>query len=269
MERIKISANEFVFNKQITVGLDQLFDFDRDFDINQIIEEKTKESINPVNDVEIKRFYPLFTDNFKFNFIISGFTTYNCLYTDNEILNNSLTFRNSTWIIEVFDSINKSTQNRLFLNFYKPERKYKNNTLEKEMNIILNDGSKTFLDKSYSNIFIPRNYFSDNEQIKDVFLRFRFFSAKNGKTYTFRKLTQNNEITNEDYFFKIKLDNLNNYWYISDSISQFQNYENNLPQNNEDNKQPTLSINDNKDKGDFINTSGKYQSGSEVFNQNC
>lgn len=269
MERYKISANDFVFNKQITVGLEQLFDFDRDFDINQIIDEKLKESINPVNDVEIKRFKPSFDSAFSFNFIISGSSTYDILYTDSEILNNYPVFKNSTWIIESFDSPIKSVQKRLSTGFYKPERKYSNKVLNRNINIILNDGLKTYTDKSYSNIFVPRNFFSDGQNIKDVYLRFRFFSAKNGKTYTFRKITLNNEINNDDYFFKIKLDNINNIWYISDQISNFQHYQNNLSQNDENNKQPTMSTDDNKDKGDFINTDGKYQSGADVYNENC
>lgn len=269
MERFKIYTNEFVFNKQVTVGLEQLFDFDRDFDIQQIIEEKTKESINPTNDVEVKRFKPFFEQFFSFDFEISGQTSYNVLFTDNEILNLKQVYKNSTWIIEVFDSMVKSTQNRLFINFYSPERKYINNQLVNDISMILHDGYKVIDNKGYSNIFIPRNFFTENQTIKDVYIKFRFFCGKNGKTYTFRKKTLNTDIQNSDYYFEIKLDNLNNIWYISDQNSSFTNYENNLIQNDENNKQPNIITDDNKDKGDFINTNGKYQSGGNEYNEPC
>ncbi len=262
----KISANGFVFNKNINVDLNQMFDFTRDEDLSIFSDQEMEKNINPVIDREYKRFKNITDIPFNFTFTISGYTDYvPYIFTNSDIVNNKNSFINSFWILDYYDSTDKNTQTKLYTNFYRPERIIlSNNNIDSIIRIPIDGISDS------SVISLPNNVVSSSG-LTSCFIKFRFFNAKNGIIYNFKKdpIDQNN--TSGDYFFKISIDNVNKSWYLADVVNnRYNNYVNPTTNNtNNPDVNPTIKVADNKDKGSFINTTGKYQDGSTVDNNNC
>lgn len=268
MEKVNILSNGFVFNKNINIDLSQDFDFIYENDIEAIVNEELIKAINPIVNVELKKYKPSIDYDSSITFSISGSTSYNVLFSDSEIKNQSPSFYNSVWIIDYYDSIDKQVQNKLYTQFYKPERKIIGYNQINTLMTFVFKANGSYSTNDYVNLYIPNNYIN----VQDIFVKIRFFCAKNGKLFQFKNYNSTNIYKQEDYYFNIKLDNLNNKWYISgENLNPFFiNYENPLQQSQADsNANPVVDTNDNSSKGDFINQDGKYQQGDIINNDNC
>lgn len=270
--KVKVLSNGFLFNKHLNIDISQDFDFIYDDNVESIINEELSKNINPIVDIEISKYKLDINDDFKISFVVSGSNDYitSTLFNYDNIINLSPTFYNSFWIIDYYDTFNNQIQNKLYTQFYKPERKIVNNILDSKISINFKDNN-SITNNDYSNIFIPNN---KNLSSNIIYLKFRFFCAKTGKIFNFKKLNLTNIYNEIDYYFQVTIDNISKKYYIStDDITfqpTFSNYENILEQTNiNNNNVPIINTNNNSDKGDFINTEGKYQKGDIVDNSNC
>ncbi len=262
--RVKIPANNFIFNKQISIDLSQAFDFTKDTDIDLFSQQALKDNINPIVDKELKKFNPIGIDNTVLNYSISGFTNYvPNIFTQSNILNNDPVFYKSLWILEYFDSVFKNNQNRLFINYYRPQRLLVNNN----NSLVLDSTIKIPLQSDdIANIFIPNNLISTLIN-STLYLKVRFFNAKNGLIYNFKKSTILVDDETE-YYIKIQLNTTSKTWTLADSITNFTNYVN-ANDDSQSNSAPNIITDDNSNKGTFINIDGKYQNGSTTDNSSC
>ena len=253
-EVIKISANNFIFNKNITIDLSQNLDFTRETDIDYFSQQALEENINPIIDVELKRFSPT-NNNVLLTYSISGYTDYvPNIFLASDILTNQPVFYNSLFILEYFDSAFKNTQNRLFVNYYRPERVLTNVnntlTLDSTIQVPLNN-------IGINSVYLPNNTIPTLNSNNNLFLKIRFFNAKNGIIYNFKK---NSNLANDetDYYLTLQIDPVNMNWTILDTQTTFTNYikENDI---NQGNSAPVVITNNNSSKGTFINLEGQYQ----------
>jgi hypothetical protein len=262
MEKYTILRNGDIFNKNINIDLSNNFTFTKDEDINNFVAEELIKNTNPIVDKEIKRYNPSIPSDFFINLTYMN-KGYDYFFTTTELKTTNKRFINSFFIMDYFDSIDRNQQNKLHTSIFYP----KNYVTRYNTSIIIpfniNDN---LLDDEH--VFLYKQL---NKTITKIYLAIKFFNAKDGKVYYFKKNTPDTDLIN--YYLELNIINNNTYIFEnSQIISNFIpmiGYTNPTKLAEETNNQPELTTSDNTEKGDFINTDGKYQNGSTIDNTQC
>lgn len=212
-ERIKYNRNDI--NIQIPLNLNNsLSGYQQE--INNFSQVKTNNSINDVNDAEVKKFKLKSTNNIRrlfFYFYKSNMgyiTTFSNAGFDLSIKDN---FINSFFILDFFDSYNPTIQSKLF-SVYLTKLYVNNKDGDKNISVFnLISGTQFY------NLFVPNNIKYINNKYTG-YTRFSFYNAKTGKITVF--FNQHNETlsTPEKMYFKTILNLNDKTWDIVSSLTE-------------------------------------------------
>lgn len=265
MEHITIVRNGNIFNKNINIDLSSNFTFTKDEDINNYVAEELVKAINPIVDKEIKRYRPSIPVDFSINLTYEN-QDYLRFFTIEEIKTTNKRFINSFFILDYFDGVDKNNQVKLHTSVFYPKNYI--STYGTSIVIPFYEGSNLLSDE---HIYVYKSV--DKQSVSSVFMSVKFFNAKDGKVYYFKKKnTFNSDLSN--YYLEILFNTNNEYYFensqINGNLVELVGYINVINQQQEAiNNQPDLTTSDNTEKGDFINKDGNYQSGSVVDDSTC
>jgi hypothetical protein len=199
--KIKLSSND-AFN-----GYQQ--------EIDNLTTFTTNSLINPVTDIEMRRFKHYTDINTTIRFQFYNGISYNTLFsfagfTNEEILGKSLNTQNSFFILDYYDSFDYYTQNKIFTTY---------------LTKIANSGTttSTYLINPTSNNqfyrwYVPISYIESQTGTTVIgYVKFSFYNAKTGKIQIFYNLNNESLVTAEKMYFKTNLNLQNNTWQIISS----------------------------------------------------
>lgn len=232
MSRISetIKFNNLDINLKISLG-DNNDTIGSQQEIDNIVEITKQSLINPINDIEVRRFNykPIIEPaNLQFyfvnsnneyvnNFINAGFTTA-------EVSSISTRILNSFFILELYDSVDPNTQSRI-LSTYLTKILGGTNTLP---NYSITNAAKN----QFYYLNIPLTFINkQNSSTINVYAKYSFYNAKDGSISLFyNKQNADNPSLNttpEKMYFKIELDLINMTWsYItSNTYSPYGGYD--------------------------------------------
>lgn len=254
-KNIKYTGNDLNIQIPINVNLEHT---GYQQEIDEFTSIKTNNSINDATDGEVFKF-KYGSDNKKIEFTfdesLGGFTT-------NDITNESLSYLNSFYIFDFFDSISPNNQTKIFSTYL---------TNFNKDSFTLYEFSPSF---QIYNLFIPIGYLDvneiDNNEKYTAYCRFSFFNAKTGNIQIFYNEDNESKTTSEKIFVKTEFDLNNRTWrFISESIIEGSTlYLKELT----DSQEYTERINNTIEKYDNLqqnypdNTTFNYQTGKYINN---
>lgn len=240
-----------LINKKNVVGLQQ--------SINNFIEQETGLSINPANDGEKLRYLPSADVTYSFNFFNITANTFstslnNAGFTNEEISTINDSIIKSFYIVQIYDNFDSDNQTLLHTGYYNG------------FSWALEEGSNSVYSFLNKNVEFTNYYFSNNfidtlsGQTTNLYSRFYFYNAKNGRLQVF--LNQNNEnlTTEEKLYFTLTLNPVSKtYTYLSSTLL-IKETRNNLFIDKINNT--LTSLNNEKQifpSGNLFNTDGTYE----------
>lgn len=214
---------KFTQFKFLNNGLDKSINIPLSFNINTVgeqdaldsyINQATNSSINESNDIEKFKFKNY--DNINISFNYSGTTSYVTNYTsigfiNDDILFNRSGYKNSFYIIDLYDSFNANSQNKITTNYF--------TILGNSTNTIYN--ISLAINKQLSLLYIPINIINNiTGNTVTYYIRYSFYNAKLGKLHLFYNNENSNITTDEKYYYKIDL-NISNrsFKFITDVVN--------------------------------------------------
>jgi len=220
-----LKKEKILFNnqdKKIKISLFSNFqNYGVDQEIENFIKEEKETSINPVSNEEVTRFRfnkELTTEhgtlfNMKFFSAGYGIEYLRAGFTEEEILNYSLNFRNSFFILDFFDDNKKNTRKKITTNYYTKLWKFNKPADEQDYIEIEKTNQIKFVN-------IPNRVLEKNgDEIIDFYLRVLFYNGKTGNLIPFYNTNPTNEDDEGPLFFKTKFDPINRIWWIeNDSL---------------------------------------------------
>lgn len=222
-------------------------------EINEITDQTKKKLINPIIDDEITKFkFDGASRYIQFYFDNDG-TVYDYTdagFTEDELNNNSKSFMNSFFILDMYDTYDVNTQTRIFRNYLTklyddaltnatPRPRYEFNKYKKFQ---------------LSELYLPKSYINTiSGTTSTTYFKFMFFNGKTGDIYQFYNDGINSEYSLEKMYFECELDLSDNTWSIP-SATPYLNANRLLSTNAYSNK-----INDAVD--DFKNLKQEYPTG--------
>jgi hypothetical protein len=203
---------KFTQFKLLNNGLDKSIDIPLSYNINTVgeqdaldnyINQVTNNSINENSDIEKFKFKN--NDNINISFNYSGVTSYNTNYitigfTTDEINLNKDSYKNSFYIIDLYDSFNSNIQNKITTNYF---------------TVLGNTGFSSYVVSPINNnqlafLYVPLNIINNiTGNTATFYIRYSFFNAKLGKLHLFYNNENVNILTDEKYYYKIVI-NINN-----------------------------------------------------------
>jgi len=200
---MKITQFKFLNN-----GLDKSINIPLSYNISTVgeqdaldsyINKATNDSINESNDIEKFKFKNY--DNINISFNYSGITSYITNYTaigfiNDDIIFNRTSYKNSFYIIDLYDSFNANTQNKITTNYF--------TILGNDTNSIYNISIAA--NKQLSLLYIPINIINSiTGNTINYYIRYSFFNAKLGKLHLFYNNENVNMPTDEKYYYKVNI----------------------------------------------------------------
>jgi hypothetical protein len=194
---IKLNGNDLNIKFRLDIS-DELFDYQQN--INNTIYNTSNSLINPITDVECRRF----ANNIPvtIGFMFSGQTTFfDAGYSNSEI-------SNSFFIVDYYDTFNVNNQTRLFRTYL---TKINYNTTLGLPIYLIDNSTKNQLHTWY----VPESYISSiSGDTITGYTKFSFYSAKTGKISSFYNNDYVSSTTMEKFFFKTELNIINRTWKI-------------------------------------------------------
>lgn len=234
MSRISetIKFNNLDINLKISLGGNNSI-YGSQQEIDNVVEETKQLLINPINDVEVRRFKykPLIEPaNLQFYFVNSSNTYFNDFitagFTATEIGTINTKLLNSFFILELYDSVDPNTQSRI-LTTYLTKILGSTNTLP-------NYSITNVLKNQFYYLNIPLSFINQqNSSTVSVYAKYSFYNAKDGSISLFyNKQNADNPSLNttpEKMYFKIELDLINMTWNYttSNTYSPYGGYDGN------------------------------------------
>jgi len=183
--------------KENVVGLQQ--------EIDSITQFETNKSINDVNDNEIiiLKFAGNYDTIFNFQFYNGNWNNsyLNADFTEEEYNTNDITFANSFYIFNVFDTYKKNIQNIINYQYITTLKNGNTNTLLAEYNIA-NQSQMKYL-------FFPKYIFNEIDNEKIFYLKPLFYNAKKGILTIF----EINGYSPSNLFIEIVVNKQNMSWF--------------------------------------------------------
>jgi len=197
--------------------------------IDELVNETKQKLINPINDVEVRRFVYNNTNaqsygygynvsqnsinTIKFYFYknnIYGNTFTNAGFTTDELNQNSIAVKKSFYIMELFDTYDSYTQNKITTNYVTKIIGIDKNPIH-EFNPSLNT--------QFNDLFIPISFLEKNNNTTIIvsYLRFNFYNAKTGKLSVFYNYSKRSLLTSEKLYFKVLLNTSTKTWQFFDT----------------------------------------------------
>lgn len=193
-------------------------------DINTFINESIENSINPINDNEIRRFKyePTAYGNIfaiKFYFFMNeeyrNYYTY-AGFTESEINNYDDVLRNSFFIFDVYDSYDENIQTKIATTYLTKLITYNSGVASVHSSFII---SKYDINQFYY-LNIPIWYmYSDVTYSRNLYGKFSFYNAKTGKLTLFYNYEREDDNNNKKEYFDIEVDLVNKTWGIRNLAS--------------------------------------------------
>lgn len=196
----------------ITIALDNMNDmYGYEQENNNLIDRYGKNLINKPIDYEVHRFkYGLSSGNIRFYFYDGNEYKSNyisCGFTEQDILYGSNAFRNSFYIMDIYDGYNQYTQNKLYSGYL--------TKLFIIDSIFFNINFNTLNKKVFqlNKIQIPINYLDNiDSDYVILYTSFRFYNAKSGKLHNFYNYNYPQNRTPINQYYKIKLNLIDMKW---------------------------------------------------------
>lgn len=168
--------------------------------LNNYINQATTDNVNNVNDIEKFKFKNNNIINISFNYsgITSYVTDYTAIgFTNDDIILSRNNFKNSFYIIDLYDSFNSNIQNKIATNYFT----VLGNTNSSIYNV------STTINNQLAFLYIPINIINNitgNTAI--YYIRYSFYNANLGKLHLFYNSENINMLTDEKYYYKINID---------------------------------------------------------------
>jgi len=186
-------------------------------EINSLIVNSEQELINPINDVEVRRFtYEPNTSHILWfwfhanNLDLDSFI--NAGFTANEIASKNIKLLNSFFILDFYDTYDTYTQSKIFTTYLT-----KILVLDEVNHPIYNINANTVNQFYY--LYIPQSYIDiQQNQYITGYGKFSFYNAKNGNIQQFYNNNYEATTTPLKNYFKIIL-NLNTKTWRFDTLS--------------------------------------------------
>ena len=178
-------------------------------EIDELVKNTASDLINPVIDVEKRKFkltptVPFINFSFYFNNNIS-FT--GATFTPTEISGNSINKLNSFFIFDFYDTYDPNTQIKLFTTYLTKLGQYPVYRISSS------------LDQIYY-FYVPVSYIESLTGLTSiVYLKLTFYCAKTGKIIQFYNSNNAGYFTAEKMYFKVELDLVNKMWKILNIIN--------------------------------------------------
>jgi hypothetical protein len=215
-EQIKLNYNDMNLKFNLNSNTD-LTGYQQEID--KYTTTKSDNLINPINDLEIKRFklskyteiFFYFNNNGSYgnNYINAGFS-------QTEINSNASTILNSFYILDVYDSYNQYNQNKLGVIYMTKIYQNINNGIVTYTTLptyYINDGSSQFYYLNLPKYYL--NQFTGNTI--SIYGKFSFFQAKDGVLKPFYNDFNKNIPMNPIFeYVKIDVDLVNKTWNFND-----------------------------------------------------
>ena len=197
---------KFTQFKFLNNGVDKSFNIPLSYNIGMVgeqdaldnyINQATNDSINDNIDIEKIKFKN--SDNINISFNFSGITSYVTDYTSigfttDEITLNNVNYKNSFYIIDLYDSFNSNIQNKITTNYF--------TVLGNSASSIYNISLDT--NKQLSLLYMPLNIINAiTGNTINYYIRYSFYNAKLGKLHLFYNNENSNISTDEKYYYKI------------------------------------------------------------------
>lgn len=204
-EKVKKTNSDIVIKFPINSGIEFT---GKQQEINKLTDFNTFDVVNPPVDGEKIRFkYGLSSGIIAFEFYNDGIDFFtanlkNTVFTVDEVNKRSSNVRNSFFIMDVYDSFDAYSQNKIFSSYLSKITYY-------------NNGEPIFFlyDKNvqWNKIAVPNEFIRQQttNQIT-AYAKFTFYSAKTGNLTPFFNFNNNNLTTPEKYYIKIIFNVLNN-----------------------------------------------------------
>lgn len=191
--------------------------YGEDQEIDGFVDVEVEKSINPAVDEEVTRFrfsksiqedygvlfnmnfYDYNKDEYSVRYLYAGFT-------EEEILNYALNFRNSFFILEIFDTKEENKRKKIATNYY--TKLWNFNVPEEEQEYI--DINKT---NQIRFINIPNKHLENNDgETFVLYLRVLFYNGKTGNIIPFYKGDEHGIDDEKTLFFTTTFDYVNRVW---------------------------------------------------------
>jgi len=175
-------------------------------DIDSLVTKQAQLKINDVTDLEKTVFKSSSDFTFSFNFYngTSFDNSYiNAGFSLDSIIQKKLSFKNSFYIIDVYDSFNSNIQKKLTTQYF--------TNLNREISTYYFNPNNinTYVNKQLSQLFIPLNYInSTNVDTIDMYFKISFYNAHIGKLHVFYDVTSSNNDQSK-YYTKILVNKIN------------------------------------------------------------
>jgi len=208
-------------DKIIKIALTQPIDYlGYEESLDNFINETTNNNINDVDDSEKFKFKYLDSNkNNKINIYFKYYSgnTYDYNYkfigfVEDDINFNKTSFKNSFYVIDVFDNYNTQIQNKVTSNYLT----VLGNSINSNYIIDYTGNSKQL-----SYLYIPVNFIENvvTGNTITLYVRLSFYNAKTGKLHLFYNSENEFLLTEEKYYYKILLDKTNkSFKYIVNNI---------------------------------------------------
>jgi hypothetical protein len=242
-------------------------------EINNSTIDTEDELINPVNDIEVRRFNSTIQNNLSFYFhldnAINEITNnvdsnsfINAGFIQDEIDFNRDTIRNSFFILDFYDSYNPNTQTKIFTT-YLTKILANNNTA----NYLV--GTSPLINllgikNQFNYWYIPQSYINSFNLYASGYIKFSFYNAKFGKIQLFYNRDNQALKTPEKLYFKAILNLISKTWSFSTAsspnINAYELYNSSAYTNRINNTAPDFNnLKQNYPTGNtFISTNGSY-----------
>jgi hypothetical protein len=173
-------------------------------EIDNLTQRTMLELVNPVNDVEKRKFKPSSTPNLTiYQFFFNGINSFEGAgFTENEILSASSNMLNSFFILDFYDTYNPNTQNKLFTS-------YLTKLTTGPVYYVLSNKN---LNQLYF-WYVPTSYINiQTGSTTVVYLKLSFYNAKYGNVSTFYNNYNAALTTPEKLYFKCELNLVDKTW---------------------------------------------------------